>query len=110
MGAAIVALVGVVIGGLLTAVLNYVLEARHVFRRARTGARLVQEELAQSSSYLQLVLTSDTWSLVGNPFHTEVWKQYREVLAEGLSPYEWLSVQFAYSQLEHAEEYYRQSL
>lgn len=106
MSAAFIALLGVVIGGLLTAVLNYLLEARRNFLAARMAARLVVEELKPPAIRLRSMLKHDSWLYDPKPpfGSAAVWTEYRQTLALGLSWYEWSAVSFAYSQLAAAND------
>jgi hypothetical protein len=83
MAQAIIGLVGVVIGGVLTGGVDFVLERRREKRRGRAAARLIHAELSDIAAYVEASLLRRAW--LADPagaLEGESWKQWRAALAE----------------------------
>lgn len=101
MTAAIFGLVGVVIGGLLTAGADWMVERRRERAATRAAARLVLLDL--SETFAQLAVSSArkiyAFGLAGGELTTEAWSQHREQLAVALTEAEWSAVSGAYQRI-----------
>jgi len=98
---AILALVGVVVGGTLTSGTTMWIEHMRERRDARVAARLVFEELLTSVTVLRHVLNSQAARALSTGLPMEVWHEHRAVLARTLSGQEWTHMLLVYSQLEY---------
>jgi hypothetical protein len=94
---AIFALLGVVIGGLLNAVVTAALDAVREGRRAMVAARLVADDLTYIRAAVQAELEDGTYRrLTGEePPLTFSWDELRDVLASHLTFAEWAAVSVA---------------
>jgi hypothetical protein len=101
---AIIGLVGVAIGGLITALSSYLIERRrdrkfserneqNEVRKVRQAARLVDKELAQAEITAQTAIARRKWwaAEIGL-LELNAWHEYRDVLALELSDDEWRTV------------------
>jgi hypothetical protein len=80
---AIIGLVGVVIGGVLTGGAEFVLERRREKRRGQAAARLIHAELTDIDSYVKASIFKRAW--LADPadvLDDEPWKQEKGSLAE----------------------------
>ena len=92
MTAAIFGLVGVVVGGVLNAVVAAVLEDRRAARARRTSARLVAEEIQSNGRTLWACNESGLWlAMRSHPLRFGTWETHAEVLA-GLPYDDWVKV------------------
>jgi hypothetical protein len=90
---AIIGLVGVVVGGVLTGVIQAVQQWRNDRIEARAAARLLSAELSVQDLFLR--------SGVGDkPPPVGAWPQYRAVMARALEDKAWQAVAGAYAELE----------
>lgn len=83
MSQAIVGLIGVVIGGLLTGGVEFALERRRERRSGTAAARLVMESLDDIDSFIKASLARRAW--LGDPseiLSNAAWSEHRVVLAE----------------------------
>jgi hypothetical protein len=83
MAQAIIGLVGVVIGGVLTGGVEFVLERRREGRRGRAAARLIHAELSDIAAYVEASLFRRAW--LADPAEAlqgEAWKDRKSALAE----------------------------
>jgi hypothetical protein len=108
---ALFGLIGVIVGGLITAASSYLLERRREERehnRERRGqaallrqaSRLIDEELSTAINSIRFAQQKKRWySLVLKPAVT-AWQQYRSVLALGLPTDVWSSALRGYSAVE----------
>jgi hypothetical protein len=83
MGQAIIGLVGVVIGGLLTGGVEFALERRRERRRGQAAARLVHAELSDIDAYVKASLFRRAW--LADPkevLQGESWREEKGALAE----------------------------
>jgi hypothetical protein len=92
------ALLGVLLGGLLTGGWAYALERRREQRSVRAAARLVQQEFVDAvfSAFTAFHLT-EKWKPITRPILVEerVWLEHRAKLAEALSGAAWSDVYWA---------------
>lgn len=80
---AIVGLIGVVIGGMLTGGVEYVLERRRESRRARASTRLVGVALGDIQAFIQMSIALRKW--LGEPrafLDDQAWIEQRSNIAE----------------------------
>lgn len=92
MTAAIFGLLGVIVGGVLNAVLAVVLDNRRSSAAVRTSARLVAEEIQSNGRTLYACLETGLWLAMRNhPLRFSTWESHAEPLAQ--IPYEdWVRV------------------
>jgi hypothetical protein len=105
--AAIFGLVGVVLGGLLSGGVTYVMERRREQRETRAAARLLAEELRRAISFIHGVLRpveSDWQSRAFAELDLEVWKQNRALLASALAEETWTDVASAFEIVDSLKE------
>jgi hypothetical protein len=87
MTAAIFGLAGVIIGGLLTGGISYVLESRRERKAAQVAARILMDDFAMARARVETISARDAWPQ--NPravfrFSTEVWVEQRQILAAAI--------------------------
>lgn len=83
MSDAVIALIGVVIGGLLTGGVDFVLERRRENRRGQSAARLVHAALTDADSFIKASLVRRAW--LGDPLEAlsnASWVEHRVAIAE----------------------------
>lgn len=110
--AALVGVVGVIVGALLAGVNAFAVERAKDRRRARASARLLESELWQIAGRARLLAAelrehdhrTDAWyraaeALVELP-SAELWLDHRDVLAETLPDTSWHAVAGAYQRVE----------
>jgi hypothetical protein len=107
MTGAIFSLIGVVVGGLLTAVIQALQQGRSDRATARAASRLLSAELSEQHVFLDALINQDT----GIPMDGELpavsaWPEYRAVMARLLDDETWQAVAGAYVELSifHSEE------
>ena len=104
---AIFGLVGVVVGGLLSGGVAYVMERRREQHATRAAARLLAEELRRAISFIHGVLRpvdSDWQSRAFAELDLEVWKQNRVLLASALAEEAWTDVASAFEIVDALKE------
>ena len=97
MSPAIIGLIGVVVGGAITA---FAQQLRPNSRSVRGAARLLREELDLTLTYADLVLKAGSWQLSDEAFSNELWLDRRGLLAAELGHRDWISVKGAYQAVE----------
>jgi hypothetical protein len=113
MGVALVGLLGVVVGAIISGGATYVMARRSEATQARTGARLLETELRTIAGSLGLLLREplvpgdSTDALTQDDLRAAIavpaprlWHEYRAVLAGVLSSEEWYAVSRAYENIE----------
>lgn len=91
MTAAIFALAGVIVGGLLQGFMADLLERRRARRDARAAARLLHVAMLESSVQLTYTIGDDGWpAIIGRQLVPDEWMEHREVLARTLDGGAWL--------------------
>jgi hypothetical protein len=98
MSDAVIALVGVVIGGLLTGGVDFVLERRRENRRGKAAARLVHSALSDADSFIKASLVRRAW--LGDPLQAlsdASWVENRAALAEAPGFAGWYPVSGAWA-------------
>lgn len=96
-------LVGVIVGGILTAGSNYLLDRRR--ERAinqrdnrnyaieiKRAARLVDAELMRARGAVRIVIKNKGWWIPDTKLKTEAWEKYGATLAPALSYSDWAAV------------------
>lgn len=112
MSNAVVALIGVVIGGLLTGGVDFVLERRRENRRGQSAARLVHAALTDVDSFIKASLVRRAW--LGEPLKAlsdASWIEHRAALAEAPGFAGWYPVAGAWAwiiQLRHLVELFEE--
>lgn len=92
MTAAIFGFIGVIIGGVLNALVAVVLERRRAERAQRTSARLAAEEIQSNGQTLWACNETGLWLPMRNhPLRFDTWEAHAEVLA-GLPYADWATV------------------
>lgn len=97
MSEAVIGLVGVVIGGLLTGGVNYLLERRREKRSGQAAARLVHAALTNASTFIEASLVERMW--MGDPrqgLADDVWIEHRNGIAEAPAFDGWYPVSLAW--------------
>lgn len=98
---ALFGLLGVIIGGIITAGANYLLDRRRELTANRRderdhaievkrAARLIDIEILRVAASLKIVIDSKHWSNAKPT--TEAWQKYGAVIAPVLSYFDWLTV------------------
>jgi len=110
---AISGLVGVIVGGIITAVSNYLLyqkrenTERKRDRRKRVieikrASRLIDADLSWAQAAAKICVEKrHWWSAVAPPLTVEGWQQYRGIIAPELSNNAWLAVFVAVEAVHH---------
>lgn len=108
MSEAVIGLVGVVVGGVLTGGTNLALEWRRERRAGRAAARLVHAALTDANAFVEASIFQRMW--VGDPVEAladDVWSEHRTSLAEAPGFDGWYPVAGAWcwiGQLRHLVE------
>jgi hypothetical protein len=106
MGEAIFGLVGVIVGGFITACSSYLLDRRREqadrqkerqsrATKLKTAARLIDEELARGQAAATIAFEDRHWWNPDEQLLTGAWQQYREFIAPELSQAAWHAVSIA---------------
>ena len=95
---AVFGLVGVVVGGVLTGIVQAVQQSRADRIETRAGARLVSAELSGQQTILAAYLGGEVAGFETLPAITE-WPQYRAAIARALDDDDWVNVAGAYTRL-----------
>jgi hypothetical protein len=103
MTAAIFGLVGVIIGGLINAVVAAWQARRADKASARTGARLVALELGDAAAVLMLNPGAAAHQEGRQQFSDAAWHAYRDALARTLSDEDWDVLTEAYEVIEGSD-------
>lgn len=98
MTAAIFSLVGVVVGGVLTGIVQAVQQWRAYRIETRAGARLLSAELSRLQLILEEYLGGEFAGVVKLPA-IAAWPEYRAVMARALNAEDWIAVAGAYERL-----------
>jgi hypothetical protein len=109
--AAIFGLLGVIVGGLVTGGVNYIMERRRERAELRQAKRLVADELLTVATQYSIMVedreTPKKWSPSwANLLPSTSWEQHKATLARGLSDKDWADLPGFYSIVEA----YRSSL
>jgi hypothetical protein len=85
------ALGGVLLGGLLTGAVTYVLESKRERKAIRAAARVLIDAIKSPMINTQVLLEDGRWFVAPGDdarkhFSTELWEEHRQLLAAGLSP------------------------
>jgi hypothetical protein len=105
--AAIFGLVGVVLGGLLSGGVTYIMERRREQHETRAASRLLAEELRRAISFIHGVLRpieGDWQSRAFAELDLDVWKQNRALLASALREDAWTDVASAFEIVESLKD------
>jgi hypothetical protein len=94
------ALLGVLIGGLLSWQLQRLTERRHQRALVRAALRLTEVELLEASQSLKKAADAGYWK-ESTTLPTGAWHAYREVLAMTLDPSDWGTLAEAAIALDH---------
>ncbi len=86
------ALLGVVVGGFLTAVLESVRQRRQEERLERAAGRLLSDELVQTRDTFVRIANDRIVRRAGIPGKIASWDQYRELLATRMTDRQWSKV------------------
>ncbi len=99
-------LIGVIIGGLLTGGVEYVMEKRREQRELRAVARLLAEQLRGAIAFIhaELMPVENDPSIAFATLETDAWREKRGVLASALPNDEWQGVAEAFEILEALKE------
>ena len=106
MTGAIFSLIGVVVGGLLTAAIQAVQQGRSDRATARAASRLLSAELSEQHVFLEALVSRGTATPVDDELPAvSAWPEYRSVMARLLDDETWQAVAGAYVELSlfHAE-------
>jgi hypothetical protein len=98
MSEAVIGLVGVVIGGLLTGGVNFLLEHRREKRSGQAASRLVHAALTSTTTFVEASLVERMW--MGDPregLADDVWVEHRNAIAEAPAFDGWYPVSLAWS-------------
>lgn len=106
MGEAIFGLVGVIVGGFITAYSSYLLDRRReqVDRqkeshnratKLKMAARLIDDELARGQAAAKIAFENRHWWNPDEQLLTGAWQQYREFIAPEVSQAAWHAVSIA---------------
>jgi hypothetical protein len=98
------ALGGVLLGGLLTGAVTYVLESKRERKAIRAAARVLIDAIKSPMINTQVLLEDGRWFVAPGDdarkhFSTELWEEHRQLLAAGLSPDGWRAVSNAFRSL-----------
>lgn len=96
-------LAGVLIGGLLTGLVNYVLERRRETASARAALRLLEIELALAGATIDQVVESGRWWPWNFERSHRTWDEHRPEAARVLSDDEWIKVALGFSGIDAVE-------
>jgi hypothetical protein len=86
------ALLGVVLGGFLTATLESIRQRRREERLERAAGRLLSDELAQTHDAFVRIADERVVRRAGIPEPIASWDQYRELLASRMADLQWRTV------------------
>jgi hypothetical protein len=104
---AIFSLVGVIIGGAITAGTTYLVERQRARREERKeqrkrlfelkqAARLVDEDIKWALAAVTITINEKRWpALLQDPIQLETWQDYRALLAPEISLSDWRTLQTA---------------
>jgi hypothetical protein len=93
MTAAIFGLIGVIVGGLLNALVAMANEAHRDRRAVMAAARLLVVELAEISATCKTGVHAGSWvTIPSHPLETAQWKEYRTLVASQLRAQNWRKV------------------
>jgi hypothetical protein len=95
-GAAAIALVGVIVGAVITGSAPYLLGWLNELKAGRTAARITGAELTTAQTTIQTALDLGAW-LDATPVRLEAWPKQRERLAVVLADPDWQRVVRAYN-------------
>src|SRR6266540_237945 len=97
MTAAIFALLGVVVGGVLNGAVSYTLEARREGKAVRAAARLLHADLSAARTSLALAAVNRDWGpLRIAPGPLSSWERHHELLAARFPNEGWFDVVLAF--------------
>jgi hypothetical protein len=114
MSAAVIGLIGVIIGGVLTGGVEFALEHRREKRRGQAAARLVHAALTDIDSFVKASLVRRAW--LGDPadaLSDAQWLEQRAILAEAPGFDGWYPVAGAWgwiAQLHHLVELFQEGV
>jgi hypothetical protein len=92
-------LLGVVIGGLLTGLVQTYRELRRERQLARAGARLLSTELTAAAETLNEIVNDARVAAERIPHPPDAWAEYRQALALHLPPADWRAASAAVASL-----------
>jgi hypothetical protein len=95
MESAIFGLLGVIVGGTITAGTNYFFARRHEKAELKKASRLVDADLLMGQTAANFCVEKRQWWDVDIPIATEAWQKWKGVLAAELTYDAWLDVQKA---------------
>ena len=99
MTAAVVGLVGVIIGGVLSGGIQWMLQRRSDSRSAMSAARLVKYELGKYQELLKFQIGIRNWQ-THLWFPPAQWREHQSILSAACTRSEWLLVTTAYMGIE----------
>lgn len=82
---AVFGLVGVMLGGVLTGTVTYLLERQRERKRVRAASRLLFDALWDAYLTGQSLLMDGTWPGTNPPLNYGVWEEHRDLM--GYSPF-----------------------
>lgn len=87
---ALIALLGVVIGGFLQGGVNWVLARREEKRALKVSARLVLSDLDEAHGWIEFALDENSWgALIGRQLRPSTWADNRDKFAAALPDEQW---------------------
>jgi hypothetical protein len=105
--AAVIGLVGVVIGASVSGLVQWLMTRRSDRLAARTAARVVRYELRQYESLLKFQLANSHWE-VGYWISPVRWREHQATLAAACASDEWSTIEMAYTGIEIVDSWHRQ--
>lgn len=101
MGEAVFGLIGVVVGGLLTGLVDYALDRRREVRAVKAAARLLSAPMHRAHIELGRLKEHGVWDRdLLRSVNTDEWDRHRELLASTLDFERWLDLMFAWRGVE----------
>jgi hypothetical protein len=104
MTAAIFGLIGVVVGALVTGIVQWRLERRRETTNRRAAMRLLAADFAVSQALIRPVLETGAWGSERIPLPLEAYGEYRGVISAELNKAAWKYVEGAVLGLRHLNE------
>lgn len=102
-GDALIALVGVGFGAVVTYLARLFLELRRERAETRAGFRLVRSDLADAGRAVEDALAKEVWPTGTRKTWLDTWRQYRPGLASYLTELEFRKVARAYARMDELE-------
>lgn len=106
MTAAVVGLIGVVVGASMNGLVQWLMTRRADRLNARTAARVVRFELRQYQELLRYSLSTRHWE-VGYWISPVRWREHQARLSAACTGEEWSKVEMAYAGVEIVDSWHR---